>query len=81
MFSNDGKISENFSFSPADLAKILSSSDGRRLLALLQRNGGDTLKKAVDAAKAGSYSEAKNLLEPMLTNPEAAELLGRLKNG
>lgn len=66
----------NMDFSGA--AKLLSSPEGRRLLALLQREGGETLQKAMALAAAGKTEEAKNLMRPLMESGEAARLLDQL---
>ncbi len=76
MFSN--AANNSLPFTQADLARVLASAEGRQLLALLRRDGGDTLQQAAQAIKTGDYNGAKSLLEPMLQNPEAASLLRKL---
>lgn len=70
-----------FTFRPQDLARILGSAEGRQLMALLQRDGGNRLRAAVSAASAGKAEEAKAMLAPLLDNPEAQELLKKLSEG
>ena len=70
-----------FTFRPQDLARILGSADGQRLMALLQRDGGGRLRAAVSAASAGRAEEAKSILAPLLEDPEAQELLKKLTGG
>lgn len=81
MFSNTANNSGAISFSEDTLRRVLASKEGRQLLALLQRTDGDSLRKAVDAVRAGDYDRAKELLSPMLRGTEAENLLGRLGNG
>ncbi len=71
-------MQKNPNFSTEDMKKLLSSPDGIRLLTLLRRDGGDTLMKAFAAVQAGDTEAAKNLLSPLLDNPETKELLSRL---
>ena len=70
-----------FTFRSQDLARILGSAEGRRLMALLQRDGGERLRAAVQAASAGRSEEAKALLAPLLEDPEAQALLKKLSGG
>lgn len=70
-----------FTFQPQDLARILGSAEGQRLMALLQRDGGDRLRAAITAATAGRAQEAKSILAPLLEDPEAQELLKKLSGG
>lgn len=78
MFSNAANNSGSLPFSQADLARVLASAEGRQLLALLRRDGGGALQQAAQAVQSGDYEAAKAVLSPMLQNPEAAELLGKL---
>lgn len=71
-------MQKNPNFSMEDMKKLLSTPDGIRLLTLLRRDGGDTLMKAFAAVQAGDTETAKNLLSPLLDNPETKELLSRL---
>ena len=75
MFSNG----ENNSFSEADLRRVLASSEGQRLLALLRTDGGGALQRAMQAVKSGDYDSARTALEPMLQTGEARMLLEKLK--
>ena len=70
-----------FTFRPQDLARILGSAEGRRLMALLQQDGGIRLRAAIAAGSAGNTEEAKNLIAPLLDSPEARELLQKLSGG
>lgn len=81
MFSNTANISGALPISEAELKRVLASQEGRQLLSLLRRDGGDALQKAMQAVKAGDYEAAKTLLSPMLQDPEATALLGKLKHG
>ncbi len=81
MFSNTANNSGGLPFSEADLKRALTSQEGRQLLSLLKRDGGDTLQKAINAVKSGNYEEAKEIVAPMLQDPEAAALLGKLNHG
>lgn len=69
----------NLSFTPQQLALVISTPEGRRLLQLLQQDGGQALRQAGAAMAAGNTEDAKRVLAPMLQNPEAAALLQKLQ--
>ncbi len=71
-------MQKNPNFSMENIKNLLSTPDGLRLLALLRRDGGDTLMRAFAAIQAGDSETAKKLLSPLLDNPEARDLLSRL---
>ena len=71
-------MQQNPNFSMEDMKRLLSTPDGFRLLALLHRDGGETMMKAFSAIQAGDTEKAKALLSPLLSRPEARDLLSRL---
>ena len=70
------KKSQDFSIKEAQ--RLASTPEGQRLMALLQQNDHGQLQKAMAQANAGNYKEAGNLLQAMLTSPEAQSLLRQL---
>ena len=62
----------------AQLLQLAASPAGQKLLALLQRSGGDALQDAMKKASAGEYAQAKNILNELLDNEEAKNLLVQL---
>lgn len=62
------------------LKKLLSGTDGKRLLQLLNRDGGNTLRAAGDALKQGNSQQVKELMGPLLKDPEVQKLLGGLES-
>ena len=58
--------------------RLAGTSTGQQLLALLQKNGGDSLRDAMDQAAAGNYDQAKSALTALLSDPEAKKLLEQL---
>ena len=58
--------------------RLANTPTGQQLLALLQKNGGDDLNKAMNSAAAGNYDQAKQTLSALLTDPEAKKLLDQL---
>ena len=66
------------SFSPEQLRRVLGSSEGRQLLALLSSGWGERLRQAADAAKQGDHARAMELLQPVLNTEQAQALLRKL---
>lgn len=60
------------------LQRILSTPEGKRLLALLRQDGGTALRQAAAACQAGDTQGAQRILQPMVQTPEAEELLKKL---
>lgn len=63
------------------LMKLAQSPAGQQLLAMLQRNGADTLQNAIAMAAAGDYQEAKQTLSTLLSSPQAQALLKQMEEG
>ena len=66
------------SFSPEQLRRVLGSSEGRQLLALLSSGCGERLRQVADAAKQGDHARAMELLQPVLNTEQAQALLSKL---
>lgn len=60
------------------IMRIAASPAGQQLLSLLQRQGGDDFRAAMDSAAAGNYDQVKRSLSSLLSTPEAQELLKQL---
>lgn len=67
-----------FSFSKQQIAAVLASAEGRKLLALLGRDGGDTLQRAAQALQSGDTELAKSLVGPMMQSEEAQALIAKI---
>lgn len=65
-------------FSEKDIQRVLNSSAGKQLLQLLTTTNGDTLNKAARALKEGNIQQAKELLTPVMEQPEASELVAQI---
>ena len=70
------KKSQDFSMKEAK--RLANSPQGKQLMQLLQQSDSGTLQKAMDAANAGNYKEAGNLLNTLLSSPEAQQLIQQL---
>lgn len=71
-------MEEKSGFSMPEAAKLLATPEGRQLLALLQADGGDTMRRAFAALQRGDSEGAKAILSPVLSDPKAAKLLEQL---
>lgn len=58
--------------------KMAQSPAGQQLIKLLQQNGGDTLRSAMEQAAAGDYSKAQQALSILMQNPEAKKLFEQM---
>ena len=70
------KKSQDFSVKEAQW--LAQTPEGQRLMALLQQQDNTTLQKAMTAASAGNYKAAGELLQSVLSSPEAKALMGQL---
>lgn len=65
--------------------QLLGSADGKRLINLLNRDGGETLRAAGAALKQGNSQQMKDIMGPLLEDPEVQKLLkqmeSKLQNG
>lgn len=66
------------SFSEVEIKKVMGSKEGRELLRLLQRSGGDALRRAAEAVKSGDWERAKKIMQPVAESPEAAALIDQI---
>jgi len=70
------KKSQDFSIKEAQ--RLAKTPEGQRLMALLQRTNSGQLQKAMSEANAGNYMEAGNILQSLLSSPEAQHLMQQL---
>ncbi len=70
------KKSQDFSIREAQ--RLANTPEGRQLMALLQQNDKGQLQKAMAEASAGNYMEAGNLLQSLLSSPDAQKLIQQL---
>ncbi len=61
------------------IRQLLGSPQGQQLLRLLSKDGGTALKQAGAAVQQGDQAEARNILAPMLQDPEVQKLLAALE--
>ncbi len=67
---------KNPQISPREMQRIMSSTEGKELVALLSRGGG--LQRAMEAFRKGDMQGVKTALEPAMASEEAEELLRKL---
>lgn len=63
----------------SQIKQLAQSESGRQLLQLLRQNGGSKLEQALSLAAGGDYTQAKELLTPLLASPEAKRILQQLE--
>lgn len=68
----------NQPFSTESIMALARSPAGRQLLALLQQSGGNELQQAAAMAGSGDMDGAKQLLTPLLADPQIRALLAQL---
>ncbi len=69
---------KNPQISPEQVKQLLSSPEAKQLIALLSRDGGQSLQKAAAEYRKGNAQGAQEVLKPLVDNPEAEELLNKL---
>lgn len=62
-------------FSTEQAKKILGSAEGKQLIALLNRDGGQQLRQAAEAFRRGDMAQVQALMQPLTQDREAAELM------
>lgn len=65
--------------SPEQMKKIASSPAAKALMAMLQRNGGADVERAMSAAKKGDMAQMQRTLAAFLSDPKAQALLTQLQ--
>lgn len=60
------------------MAALLATQEGKRLIALLQSDGGGALRSAAQSLRQGNESAAQEKMAPLLQNPEVQTLLAKL---
>ena len=70
------KKSHDFSISEAQ--RLAKTAQGQRLIQLLQHNDSGQLQRAMAEAQAGNYKAAGDILQTLLSSPEAQQLMQQL---
>lgn len=61
-----------------EVLRLAGSPAGQQLIALLRQQNGNDLQSAMSSASAGDYTQAKRMIEAMLSDPQAQQLLKQL---
>jgi UDP-N-acetylmuramate dehydrogenase len=61
-----------------ELLRMAASPAGQQLIAMIGQQGGSDFQKAMNNAAAGDYTQAKQAIEKMMSNPQAQKLLREL---
>lgn len=69
---------QGYPFSESQIRAVLGSSEGKKLMQLLQNDGGERLRQAAAAIKNGNYASAQAILEPVMQTPEALDLVSKI---
>ena len=67
---------KNPKISPGQMQKVMSSAEGKELLALLQESG--KLREAMEAFKKGDMKGVQAALGPIMESEKATELMGKI---
>jgi hypothetical protein len=75
---------ENSSNLPGNLSmqevlRMAATPAGQQLIALLRQKSSDAFQSAMSSAAAGDYTQAKQAIEKMMTDPKAQKLLEQLR--
>lgn len=74
------KKSEGFSdFSIQQAMKLANSDAGKQLCALLRATQQDALEGAMNQAATGNLEGAKSIIEKLMSDPKARQLLDQLQ--
>ena len=65
-------------FSAEQIRQVLTSPEGKQLIALLNRDGGQQLRQAAEAFRRGDMAQVQALMQPLTQDREAAELLKKI---
>lgn len=65
---------------PGAVDSILRSQDGRQLMEMMRRQGGqEHLQKAAASAAKGDPAELSNMVRAMMSTPEGSQLIARIQ--
>mgnify|MGYP004661144571 CR=1 FL=1 len=67
-------------FTPGQLQSVLGTQEGKRLLQLLNRDGGAALEQAAQNAAHGDTKDLAAMLSGLMRSPQGAELMRRLND-
>jgi len=70
------KNSNNFSMQEA--LRLANSPAGQQLLSLLRQSDPEALQKVMQQASSGNYSQAQEILAPLLASEEVKKLIQQM---
>ena len=70
------KKSQDFSIKEAQ--RLAKTPEGQKLMELLQQSNHEQLQKAMAQAQTGNYKAAGDILQSLLSSPEAQQLIRQL---
>lgn len=70
------KKSQDFSMKEAK--RLASTAEGQKLMAMLQQKDNGQLQQAMAQASSGNYKAAGEILQALLSSPEAQQLMQQL---
>lgn len=65
-------------FDMTSIMQFASTPAGRQLIAILQQSDKTAMNAAMEQAKKGNYSQAKEVLSPLLASEEVQKLLKQM---
>lgn len=65
-------------FTSKDMETVFRSDEAKRLLKIMQKDGGKGLLQATAAIKSGEYAKAASIIKPLLDEPNSEFLLQEL---
>ncbi len=75
---SENSKSEGFPFSEKDVRRVLGSAAGQQLLQLLTNSSAGELQRAAEELKRGNFEDAKEILTPIMTTPQASSLVDQI---
>lgn len=61
-----------------EIYRMAASPAGQKLIALMQQKGGNEIQKVMQQAAAGDYAQAKDMIQSLMADPQAQQLLKEL---
>lgn len=72
---------KNGEFSRSELTELLNRPEAKALLLRLQQMDQAALQNAVNLAFRGDTAGARDILSPMMADPEVQKLTGQMRDG
>ena len=67
-------MEKNSQISAQQLKDLAASPEGQRLIAMMQKDGGETARRAAEAYQSGDVAAAQALLQSVMQSREADDL-------